>query len=146
MNPAVENPLLGTWELSSYVVTTDAGVRSTPYGDHPIGYLSYSPDGRMQVVGTASGRFAPREAALTDREQAALQETMFAYAGAYSLEPGKVIHHVAVSWNEVWNGTDQVRSYEIHGDTLTLTSRLIDPASGAEARYVVVWKKMTNLR
>ena len=44
------NPLLGTWKLKAYVVTTAAGERATPYGENPTGYLSYSADGRMQVI------------------------------------------------------------------------------------------------
>jgi hypothetical protein len=141
---ASENPLLGTWKLKSYVVTADTGEMSTPYGEHPLGYLSYSADGRMQAIGTASGRIAPRDVALTDEQRGALHETMFAYAGTYALETGKVTHHVDVSWNEAWNGTDQVRCYEVNGTTLTITARAIDPASGREDRYVVVWEKVTS--
>jgi hypothetical protein len=136
------NPVLGTWKLKSYVVTAGTGEKSTPYGEHPIGYLSYSADGRMQAIGATSGRIAPLNFTVTDEERVALHETMFAYAGAYSLEAGKVTHHVDISWNEVWNGTDQVRFYEVNGTALILTSRVIDPTSGREAQYVVVWEKV----
>jgi hypothetical protein len=138
------NPVLGTWKLKSYVVTAGTGEKSTPYGEHPIGYLSYSADGRMQAIGTSSRRIAPLNSAPTDEERVALHETMFAYAGTYSLEAGKVTHHVDISWNEVWNGTDQVRFYEVNGTTLTLTSRAIDPTSAREAQYVVVWEKVPS--
>jgi Lipocalin-like domain len=47
------NPLIGTWKLNSYVMTTTTGERSTPFGEHPSGYLSYSSDGRMHAIGTA---------------------------------------------------------------------------------------------
>jgi hypothetical protein len=67
---------------------------------------------------------------------------MFAYAGTYSVEAGKVIHHVDISWNEVWTGTDQTRFFEVNGNTLTLTTRIADPAGGTEAHYVVVWEKV----
>ena len=139
---ASANPLLGTWKLKSYVMTSGTGETSTPYGEHPIGYLSYSADGRMQAIGTSSGRIVPRDLALTDEEQAALQKTMFAYAGTYSVEAGKVTHHVDISWNEVWTGTDQVRFYKMNGNNLTLTSRAINPTSGTEAQYAVVWEKV----
>jgi hypothetical protein len=138
------NPVLGTWRLKSYVVTAGTGETSTPYGERPIGYLNYSGDGRMQAIGTSSGRIVPLNPTLRDDERAALHETMFAYAGTYSLEAAKVTHHVDISWNEVWNGTDQVRFYEVKGTTLTLTSRAIDPTSGREAQYVVVWEKVTS--
>jgi lipocalin-like protein len=121
------NPLLGTWKLKSHVVTTAAGVRSTPYGENPTGYLSYSADGRMQVIGAANGRIVPAGPAPTNNERVALHDTMFAYAGTYSVEAGKVIHHVDISWNEVWTGTDQIRFFEVNGNTLTLTTRTADP-------------------
>jgi Lipocalin-like domain len=42
------NPILGTWKLQSLVFEAiETGQRSSPFGDHPVGYLGYSPDGRM---------------------------------------------------------------------------------------------------
>ena len=99
------NPVLGTWKLKSYVVTAGTGEKSTPYGENPIGYLSYSADGRMHAIGTSRGRIVPLTPTPRDEERVALHETMFAYAGTYSLEAAKVTHHVDISWNEVWNGT-----------------------------------------
>jgi hypothetical protein len=121
------NPLLGTWKLKSHVVTTAAGVRSTPYGENPTGYLNYSADGRMQVIGAANGRIVPAGPIPPDNER-------------------KVIHHVDISWNEVWTGTDQIRLFEVNGNTLTLTTRVTDPASDTEAHYAVIWEKVATLR
>src|SRR5579862_7108559 len=140
-----ESPLLGTWKLKSYVVTTAAGVRSTPYGENPTGYLSYSADGRMQAIGAASGRLVPAGSTATDNERVALHNTMFAYAGTYSVEAAKVIHHVDISWNEVWTGTDQIRLFAVNGNTLTLTTPATDPASGTISVYTVVWEKVVSL-
>jgi hypothetical protein len=134
------NPLLGTWRLKSYVVTNDAGVRSTPYGEHPNGCLSYSADGRMYAMGTAQGRIAP-SGVPTDGEQAALQKSMFAYAGTWSLEPGRVVHHVDLSWNQAWNGSDQVRVYELSGNTLVITATVTNPA-GRPQHYEIAWEKV----
>jgi hypothetical protein len=136
------NPLLGTWKLKSYARSTGTGEQSAPYGAHPIGYLSYSADGRMYAIGTSSGRMAPLDREPTDEERITLYETMFAYAGTYSLEADKVTHHVDVSWNEVWRGTDQVRFYELNENTLTITARILDPTIGMEAQYVLVWEKV----
>jgi hypothetical protein len=94
---ANQHPLLGTWKLKSYVVTASTGEKSTPYGEHPAGYLGYSADGRMHAIGTSSGRILPPGPALKDEDRLALYETMFAYAGTYSLEGGKVTHHVDIS-------------------------------------------------
>jgi Lipocalin-like domain len=95
---ADSNPLLGTWKLKSYEMATKKGGKSTPYGVRPLGYLSYSADGRMQAIATANGRIVPRDHAPTDDERVALHKTMFAYAGTYSVQAGKVIHHVDISW------------------------------------------------
>lgn len=137
------NPLVGTWKLQSYVLTTTAGERSTPFGDHPSGYLSYSPDGRMYAIGTADDRVVPHDVVATDDERVKLHRTMFAYAGTYSVEPDKVIHHVDISWNQIWNGTDQVRFYTLSGDTLTITTaRAKSSYDGRESQSVLVWKKV----
>ncbi len=96
----------------------------------------------MQVIGAAKGRIVPAGSTPPDDERVALYDTMFAYAGTYSVEAGKVIHHVDISWNEVWTGTDQTRLFEVNGNTLTLTTRVADPASGTEAHYAVVWEKV----
>ena len=136
------NPLLGTWRLRSHVVTTAAGVRSHPYGERPTGYLSYSADGRMQVIGAAQDRAIPAGPSPTQRERAALHDTLFAYAGTYTIDGGQVVHHVDISWNETWTGSDQARHFEVRGNTLTLTTRIKDPATGTETHYALVWEKL----
>ena len=70
---------------------------------------------------------------------------MIAYAGTYTVESGKVVHHVDISWNERFTGTDLVRFYKLAGDTLTITTApsksVID---GKESRTVLVWKKVRS--
>ena len=57
---ATENPIVGTWKLQSLIFEAIAtGQRSSPFGDHPDGYLSYSPDGRMYAIGVAEDRPKP---------------------------------------------------------------------------------------
>src|SRR5712671_1062976 len=45
-----------------------------------------------------------------------------ASSGRYTVEGEKVVHHVDVSWNESWTGTDQVRFFKLEGDRLTITT------------------------
>jgi hypothetical protein len=136
------NPLLGTWKLKSHVATTVAGARSTPYGEHPTGYLSYSADGRMQAIGASDGRTAPQGDDPTDDERARLYDTMFAYAGTYTLGVDKVTHHVDISWNHLWSGSDQVRFYKLSGNILIITTSEINPITATETHYVVTWEKV----
>ncbi len=49
---------------------------------------------------------------------------MFAYSGAYTVEVDRVVHHVDLSWNEAWSGTDQVRFCRVDEQTLAYTSTL----------------------
>ena len=91
---AAENPILGTWKLQSLVYEVSAtGQRSSPFGDHPDGYLSYSGDGRMYAIGVVEDRPKPRDLVPTDEEKVELQGSMFAYAGTYIADGEKVVHY-----------------------------------------------------
>ena len=141
---AGENPVLGTWKLKSFVrEMTATGEKINQFGEHPSGYLSYSADGRMYAIGTWDGRAKPSDANPTDEERIKLHQSMFAYAGTYTLEGEKVIHHVDISWNQAWTGTDQVRFYKMDGNILIITTGPFkSPFDGQESRSVVVWEKV----
>ena len=120
---AAENPILGTWKLQSLVYEVSAtGQRSSPFGDHPDGYLSYSGDGRMYAIGVAEDRPKPRDLVPTDEENVRLQGSTFAYAGTYTADGEKVVHHVDISWNQSWTRTDLERFYKLNDNTLTITT------------------------
>jgi hypothetical protein len=141
---AGENPLLGTWKLKSLVREILAtGEKINQQGEHPNGYLSYSADGRMISILTSDNRVKPRKVNPEDEERIKLHQTMAAYAGTYTLESDKVIHHVDISWNEAWTGTDQVRFYKVDENTLTITTApYTSPIDGRESRSVLVWEKV----
>jgi maltose alpha-D-glucosyltransferase/alpha-amylase len=143
-SPAAEDPLLGTWKLQSLVSEVIAtGQRSNPFGDHPDGYLSYSPDGRMYSFVVMENRPNPRDADPTDEEKLKLQESMIAYAGTYTVNGESIFYHVDISWNQSWTGTHQVRFYKLDGDTLTLTTAPARSAiNGQESRFIVAYKKI----
>jgi hypothetical protein len=96
----------------------------------------------MQVIGAAQNRVIPAGPSPTDRERAALHDTLFAYAGTYTIDGGRIVHHVDISWNETWTGSDQVRLFELRGNTLTLTTSIKDPDTGTETHYALVWEKL----
>jgi hypothetical protein len=141
---AGENPILGTWKLKSFVrEVLPTGERYNQFGEHPDGYLSYSPDGRMYAILTWDNRIKPHDVVPTDEEQAKLYRTMAAYAGTYTVDADKVIHHVDISWNQAFTGTDQIRFYKLDGNTLTITTApnksMVD---GREGRLILVWEKV----
>jgi len=83
---AGETTLLGTWKLKSFVFELPTGERFDVFGEHPDGYLSYSPDGRMYAILAADNRIKPHDVAPADEERVKLHQTMSAYAGTYTLD------------------------------------------------------------
>jgi hypothetical protein len=105
--------LIGNWKLVSWqVIVGDA--TQNPFGPHPKGYLILTREGRAMALTTADPR-TPGEGVA---ERAALHQSMLAYSGKYRLEGDDFITKVDISWNEVWNGTEQRRHYRVEGDRL----------------------------
>ena len=107
-------------------------------GEHPKGYLIYTPEGRVMVLGTSEGR----SPAKTNEDRLNPLKSMVAYSGRYTIEGNKVTHHIDISWNEVFTGTDQVRYFKIEGDVLTLkTAPAKNPITGNESVSTVIWER-----
>ncbi len=136
--------VLGTWRLQSYVrEVLAAGERYNQFGEDPDGYIGYAPDNRMYAIFTRKDRITPADAVPTEEEGVQLLGTMVAYAGTFTLEAEKVTHHIDISWNQAWTGTDQVRFYQLDGETLTITTAPYKSYfDGKEGRSILVWKKV----
>jgi Lipocalin-like domain len=120
-----------------------SGERYNQLGDHPKGYLSYSSDGRMYAIFVAGDRNKPRDETPTDEERVKLHKTMIAYAGTYSMDNDKVIHHVDVSEIESRTGSDQVRFYKVTGNNLTIrTAPNKSPIDGKEGIGILEFEKV----
>jgi hypothetical protein len=65
---------------------------------------------------------ANRQGGMGDAERAALHKSMLAYSGKYRVVDNDFITTVDVSWNEVWNGTEQRRHFRIEADKLLIES------------------------
>jgi Lipocalin-like domain len=145
MNAGSSDALIGTWKLISFVQeVAETGERSHAMGPHPDGYLSYAKDGRMSMIAVEADRIRPREAVPSAAERAQLYDTLAAYAGTYTVEGNTVIHHVDISWNDGWTGTDQVRFFTLDGGTLTIKSTPTkSPGDGREVVWTAVWQKVT---
>jgi hypothetical protein len=141
-----ENALIGTWKLVSATITTDKGEVRNSWGEHPIGYLTYTANGRMSVILTLGDR---KPLSVSDfisapgSERAEAFATMNAYAGSYTFTGDKVVHHVEAASlpNDV--GTDLVRLVSLDGDRLVL--RVAKPylRGGMMVRsQELVWKRL----
>jgi len=102
-------------------VILQTGERRDALGSNPTGSLVYTPE-RVTVFVLKTGRKRPTSLTATVEEKIALYDTMFVYAGTYTVYPDRVIHHLDMSWNEAWTGTEQVRFYKLQGNRLTFTS------------------------
>src|SRR5258705_6613370 len=101
--PPVDCSVIGTWSLRSYVrERLSDGQRHNQFGEAPVGYIGYAPDGRMYAIFTRDDRVAPRDVVPTDEEGVQLLGTMVAYAGTFSLGENVVVHHIDTSWNQAW--------------------------------------------
>src|SRR5580704_17712687 len=93
-------------------------------GAHPSAYINYGADGRMMVVIVGSGRKKPVGSVASPGEAETLIRSLIAYAGAYTVdgEAKTVTHHIDVSCDESRTGESFVRTYNLDGYRLTLTT------------------------
>jgi lipocalin-like protein len=125
--------LIGIWKLISWQVIGENEEPQNVFGSNPKGYLILTREGRSIALTTADNR----KGGMGDAERAALHKSMLAYSGKYRVEGNDFITTVDVSWNEVWNGTEQKRHFTIEGDRL-----FIDSAPGPS----IVFPGMTDFR
>lgn len=139
---AGKNQFVGTWKLISIMQESSLGKKYDSYGKKPAGYISYATDGRMITIIVKDGRRKPIGKRVTASEAMALLNSMTSYAGTYTIKGDQIIHHVDISWNQSWTGTDQTRFYKFEGKHLILTMPpFIDPIEG-KTTIVLKWKKV----
>jgi hypothetical protein len=127
-----DDSIVGAWKLKSFGREITAGGERY-LGEPPEGYLGYAADGRMYAILVAGERVKPHEQAPTNEEALKLYRSMIAYAGTYTVQGNKVVHHVDISWNGARAGSDQVRFFTLEGDTLTIkTEPNKSPIDGRE--------------
>ncbi|MBV8491200.1 MAG: lipocalin-like domain-containing protein [Candidatus Eremiobacteraeota bacterium] len=135
---AGSSAVLGAWKLESFDVVEKDGTTKPRFGNNPVGYLIYTPSGRMSA--TLSGVKRPKfEPAAESSSACAEQLTDFlSYAGTYDIHGDRVFHRVEVSVFTNLVGTTLERKFVIAGDTLTI--RTITPGMwGSDS--ILVWKR-----
>jgi len=139
-----QSAVVGTWKLVSAISTNDKGVVKDSFGKNPLGFITYTADGRMSVIITSSDR---RALSVNDRTAAPVAEraeafaTMVAYAGRYAFTGDKVVHHVEASAMPNQVGTDLVRFAKLDGDRLTLRTPPMQ-AGGEQVVAELVWQRL----
>ena len=138
--------ILGSWKMTSWTYEIlETGEVKDALGKNPRGYINYSADGRMMVLVLREDRAGPKALVPTPEEKVALYDTMFAYAGTYSVEKDRIIHRLDMTWNKAWEGTEQVRFIETDGHNLTYKSAPAkNPLDGRDCVHTVRFEKVTT--
>ena len=141
---SIREQFIGAWRLLSCVTTSATGQTSLIYGEKPEGRITYEKSGRMSALLMRPDR---KNIAVTTVADASLEELrdsargFTAYYGTFDVDESKksVIHHVKLSFNQNWVGTDLIRSYEFQGNRMTLTAAT---ANGSTTR--LVWERLPD--
>lgn len=122
----------GTYKVASMTAEVDGSAPQEIFGKAPRGFAMFTPT-RVTFLITAEGRKFGRSV----EERAALWDTLAAYSGTYRLEGGRFLVAVDVSANEIWNGSTQVRNWQLDGSRLTITTERA-PYSRDPSKMVVI--------
>src|ERR1700678_263893 len=136
--------LVGTWKLVSASSTTSKGEPAEPpFGLNPVGFLTYTRDGRVTVLISHGGRkpLSGSGGALTQEEQAEAFRTFFAYAGRFTLTGDKVIHRLEISSIQNYVDRDLVRSVKFQGDQIILVAPPT-PVNGKVQIVELTWQRL----
>jgi hypothetical protein len=134
--------LTGTWKLIATSSTTSTGERiETPYGVSPVGFLTYTAEGRISSVISYGGRKPLSMGGGKMEEQAEAFKTFLAYAGRYTLSGGKVTHHIEVSSIQNYVDRDLVRTVKFEDDRITLITPPT-PLNGKIQTLELVWQRL----
>jgi len=122
---------IGVWRLVSCERKFADGRVSNPYGEKPVGRITYDQAGRMSAILMRTGRQSTVPAGLSliaghasGEEIRDAVDGFTAYFGTFEVDESTqlVIHHVQACLVPSWVGTDLKRTYRFHENRLTLTA------------------------
>jgi hypothetical protein len=133
---SVRNRFIGVWKLVSCERKSSSGELSYPYGEKPVGRITYDKAGRMSAQLMRPERRSPAGAILHTDSPTELRDVLgfVAYFGTFDIDEGTrtVIHHVQASLVPGYVVTDLKRTYEFAENQLILTAR----TEGAAVRLI----------
>ena len=118
--------LVGTWKLVSASSSDASGVQlEPPYGTDPVGFLTYTQDGRVTALISYGGRkplsIGAKPPALLE-EQAEAFRTFLAYGGRYRLDADKLIHFIEISSIQNYVNRELIRRVKFESHQLVLST------------------------
>ncbi len=127
----MRDSFIGVWRLLSCERKFKDGRINYPYGEKPVGRITYDRAGRMSAILMRTGRRStvPSGVALiagnaSSEEIREAVEGFTAYFGTFDVDESTqtVIHHVQACLVPSWVGTDLTRGYRFSANHLTLTA------------------------
>ena len=145
-----QNPssIVGTWRVidseEEVVETKVIGHGWTGSGNTTMGFVTYTADGRMNLMISDPARKKPAQTFATDAEAAGLYRTMNAYAGTYRVEGDQIKIHVEIAWQQHLVGADLTRSFKLDGDRLTTITPPFPRAIRPNETHIttIVWERV----
>jgi hypothetical protein len=139
------SPIVGTWLLTAYSeVYLDNGETIRRFGDHPTGYIQYSPGGHLVVFVTTGEPKRPATLNYSDADRADVYRGIIAgYTATYTIDGNKAVHHVLTAWRPDWIGSDQTRYFEIEGKNLLIkTAPVKGTQTGRDVVSILAFEKV----
>ena len=120
-----KSTLVGTWRLIEYSdFDSITDIWKHPYGEHPIGYFTYTNSGIVNLnISAEKPLVVPPDSEYTKQfSLGALLDNAAGYFGTYTIDSVNsiVTHHVKGGSVLYYIGTDQNRQFIIKGDTLLI--------------------------
>jgi hypothetical protein len=144
---AVRDRFVGVYRLISCERRSKDGRVENPYGENPIGRITYDKAGRMSAQLMRPGRrstVAPGASLIAGNASAEeIREAVsgfISYFGTFDVDESArtVTHHVEACLVPSWVGTDLVRTYRF------TSSRLILQAVNAEDTIELTWERESD--
>jgi len=129
--PAVKDRFVGVYKLISCERKSKDGRVDYPYGEKPIGRITYDKAGRMSAQLMRPGRRSTGPPGVSFAQSGAGAEEIraavdgfIAYFGTFDVDEAAqtVIHHVQACLVPSWVGTDLKRAYRFDANRLVLTA------------------------
>jgi len=134
--------IVGAWKLVSWErEIQQSGKRIPVFGKSPTGSLVFTPEGRMMQIITAEGRTAPT----TEKERAALLDSMAATAGTYRVEGDRYIIKYDVAWHPARVGIETVSTFRLEGNRLQVTGDWTPATVAGKSlmgRSIATWERV----
>lgn len=138
-----KNSIVGTWQLTSWQAFSDSSF-NYPYGQDALGTLIYTKDGEVALTLAYNNRdtlVSDDRSKIDALSAKKAYNSYFAYTGNYSvdLKKKKVSHQIEISLLANWQGTQQIRNYQLFEDSLVLS------ADAVVGKYhVLQWKRKSK--